>query len=70
MPAAALTAYRQRLHSRQGTNATIMVSNPLDTTQRTLLSPGPLRPAPRSACVVVIHGEGLAGARTSATRRY
>ena len=30
-----------------------------DTTQRTLLSPGPLRPAPRSACVVVIHGEGL-----------
>ena len=59
MPAAALTAYRQRLHSRQGTNATIMASNPLDTTQRTLLSPGPLRPAPRSACVVVIHGEGL-----------
>lgn len=59
MPAAALTAYRQRLHSRQGTNATIMASNPHDTTQRTLLSPGPLRPAPRSACVVVIHGEGL-----------
>ena len=36
-----------------------MPSNPHDTTQRTLLSPGPLRPAPRSACVVVIHGEGL-----------
>lgn len=30
-----------------------------DTTQRTLASPGPQRPAPRSACVVVIHGEGL-----------
>ena len=30
-----------------------------DTTQRTLLTPGPLRPAPRSACMVVIHGEGL-----------
>ncbi|WP_374603717.1 diguanylate cyclase [Arenimonas sp.] len=29
------------------------------TTQRTLLSDGPARPAPRSACVVVIHGEGL-----------
>ncbi len=29
------------------------------TTQRTLLSDGPLRSAPRSACVVVIHGEGL-----------
>ena len=29
------------------------------TTQRTVLSPGPLQPAPRSACVVVIHGEGL-----------
>lgn len=36
-----------------------MTSNPHDTTQRTILSPGPLRPAPRSACVVVIHGEGL-----------
>ena len=36
-----------------------MASHPHDTTQRTLLSPGPLRPAPRSACVVVIHGEGL-----------
>ena len=33
--------------------------NPTDTTQRTILTPGPLRPAPRSACVVVIHGEGL-----------
>ena len=32
---------------------------PEDTTQRTLFSPGPDRPAPRSACVVVIHGEGL-----------
>ena len=32
---------------------------PNDTTQRTMLTPGPLRPAPRSACVVVIHGEGL-----------
>jgi len=30
-----------------------------DTTQRTLLSAGPARPAPRSACLVVIHGEGL-----------
>jgi diguanylate cyclase (GGDEF)-like protein len=30
-----------------------------DTTQRTLASPGPQRPSPRSACVVVIHGEGL-----------
>ena len=30
-----------------------------DTTQRTLLSDGPMRPAPRSACLVVIHGEGL-----------
>ena len=30
-----------------------------DTTQRTILTPGPLRPAPRTACVVVIHGEGL-----------
>ena len=30
-----------------------------DTTQRTLLSSGPRDPAPRSACVVVIHGEGL-----------
>lgn len=32
---------------------------PNDATQRTILTPGPLRPAPRSACVVVIHGEGL-----------
>jgi diguanylate cyclase (GGDEF)-like protein len=30
-----------------------------DTTQFTLLSDGPRRAAPRSACVVVIHGEGL-----------
>ncbi|NLA66699.1 MAG: GGDEF domain-containing protein [Gammaproteobacteria bacterium] len=30
-----------------------------DTTQRTMLSAGPARPAPRSACLVVIHGEGL-----------
>ena len=29
------------------------------TTQLTLLSAGPTRTAPRSACVVVIHGEGL-----------
>lgn len=29
------------------------------TTERTLLSPGPERPGPASACVVVIHGEGL-----------
>lgn len=30
-----------------------------DTTQFTLLSDGPRRSGPRSACVVVIHGEGL-----------
>jgi diguanylate cyclase (GGDEF)-like protein len=30
-----------------------------DTTQRTAYSDGPPRPAPRSACVVVIHGEHL-----------
>jgi diguanylate cyclase (GGDEF)-like protein len=30
-----------------------------DTTQRTMLSEGPHQTAPRSACVVVIHGEGL-----------
>ncbi len=30
-----------------------------DTTQRTLHSAGPHRSSPRSACVVVIHGEGL-----------
>ncbi len=30
-----------------------------ETTQRTLYSDGPLRPTRRSACVVVIHGEGL-----------
>lgn len=35
------------------------MDSPYDTTQRTLHSPGPLRPARRSACVVVIHGEGL-----------
>lgn len=33
--------------------------DPAETTQRTLLSGGPGRPGPRSACVVVIHGEGL-----------
>lgn len=31
----------------------------IPTTQRTLLSDGPRRATPRSACVVVIHGEGL-----------
>lgn len=36
-----------------------MSHDPTDTTQRTLYSAGPLRPARRSACVVVIHGEGL-----------
>ena len=30
-----------------------------EITQRTLLSDGPRRSGPRSACVVVIHGEGL-----------
>jgi diguanylate cyclase (GGDEF)-like protein len=30
-----------------------------ETTQRTIVSPGPSRPAPRSACLVIIHGEGL-----------
>jgi diguanylate cyclase (GGDEF)-like protein len=30
-----------------------------DTTQFTMLSDGPRRSGPRSACVVVIHGEGL-----------
>ncbi len=34
-------------------------SGPSDTTQRTLHSDGPRFAAPRSACVVVIHGEGL-----------
>lgn len=33
--------------------------SPEDTTQRTMFSQGPDRPAPRSACVVVIHGESL-----------
>src|SRR5690606_1145935 len=37
-------------------------NGPSETTQRTLLSTGPLGTSPRSACVVVIHGEGL-GAR-------
>src|SRR3546814_8813775 len=32
-----------------------------ETTQRTLLSDGPHRAVPRSACVVVIHGAGLGG---------
>ena len=32
-----------------------------EITQRTLLSEGPVRPTPRSACVVVIHGQGLGG---------
>ncbi len=30
-----------------------------DTTQRTVISPGPDDPTSRSACIVVIHGEGL-----------
>lgn len=34
-------------------------AKPFDTTQRTLYSDGPQQSAPRSACVVVIHGEGL-----------
>lgn len=34
---------------------------PSETTQRTLLSEGPHLAAPRSACVVVIHGAGLGG---------
>ena len=34
-------------------------NDPAETTQRTMLSNGPLRTSPRSACVVVIHGEGL-----------
>lgn len=38
------------------------------TTQRTLFSPGPERPAAGSACVVVIHGEGL-GKRMDIGRR-
>ena len=33
--------------------------HPNETTQRTVFSDGPLRATPRSACVVVIHGEGL-----------
>ncbi|TWT23296.1 GGDEF domain-containing protein [Luteimonas marina] len=52
------TAHRfgDRVHS------SVAMSTPDDPsgiTQRTLLSGGPLRPGPRSACVVVIHGEGL-----------
>jgi diguanylate cyclase (GGDEF)-like protein len=35
------------------------VSADPDTTQRTELSPGPRQDGPQSACVVVIHGEGL-----------
>ena len=34
-------------------------NDPADTTQRTMHSTGPHRPVPRTACVVVIHGEGL-----------
>jgi diguanylate cyclase (GGDEF)-like protein len=34
-------------------------SNDRDTTQRTELSPGPRRGGEQTACVVVIHGEGL-----------
>ena len=34
-------------------------SHDAEITQRTLLSDGPRRSGPRSACVVVIHGEGL-----------
>ena len=34
-------------------------NDPADTTQRTMHSTGPRRPVPRTACVVVIHGEGL-----------
>lgn len=33
--------------------------DPSCITQRTMLSGGPRNPGPRSACVVVIHGEGL-----------
>ena len=40
-----------------------------DTTQRTAHSDGPLRPAPRSACVVVIHGESL-GRRADIDERF
>src|SRR3546814_5059943 len=36
-------------------------NGPSETTQRTLLSDGPHRAVPRSACVVVIHGAGLGG---------
>jgi diguanylate cyclase (GGDEF)-like protein len=35
------------------------VSADPDTTQRTELSPGPRQDGPQTACVVVIHGEGL-----------
>ena len=34
-------------------------TGPSETTQRTVMTSGPHRPSPRSACVVVIHGEGL-----------
>ncbi|TYT25077.1 GGDEF domain-containing protein [Luteimonas viscosa] len=33
--------------------------DPANTTQRTMLSGGPHRPGPRTACIVVILGEGL-----------
>lgn len=36
-----------------------MASSDFDTTQRTILSPGPIRPEEQSACLVVIHGAGL-----------
>ncbi len=35
------------------------VNDSSEITQRTMLSSGPHDPSPRSACVVVIHGEGL-----------
>jgi diguanylate cyclase (GGDEF)-like protein len=43
------SAQRRRMHDAD--------DNP--TTQRTRISSGPTLPGPRSACVVVIHGEGL-----------
>src|SRR5688572_26772990 len=52
---------RARLHCAYRTVRAGM--GPIDsdpvTTQLTALSPGPRRGGPRSACVVVIHGEGL-----------
>src|SRR3546814_14833492 len=44
-------------------------NGPSETTQRTLLSDGPHRAVPRSACVVVIHGAGLGGRADIATAR-